>query len=252
MKTAALKRLNQKMYADYKGPAYGALKALCEQAVTAAFGGHALIIRPGLIVGPHDPTDRFTYWPERVAKGGDVLAPGRPERQVQFIDVRDLAEWTVRMMEKKAVGIYNANGPEQELSMLRLLEICRQVSHQHGLFLLDGGRIFTESRGTTLVRNSIVVPRKRRQHGGFLQIQCRKGQGRRAYFQAGGRNCPCDSGVERHLPGRSCEKSRPGTQQRNRFVGNLEKVRSVTCSRRNLILFKSSDLKNTATSSATR
>ncbi len=77
---------------------YGALKALCEEAVSDAYGSAALIIRPGLIVGPWDPTDRFTYWPYRVARGGDILAPGRPDRRIQFIDVRDLAAWTVGMV----------------------------------------------------------------------------------------------------------------------------------------------------------
>ena len=74
---------------------YGALKAACEQIVVDAFGERALVVRPGLIVGPHDPTDRFTYWPRRVAEGGRVLAPAPPEQPVQFIDVRDLADWIV-------------------------------------------------------------------------------------------------------------------------------------------------------------
>ncbi len=85
------------------GDEYGPLKAMCEQVVP---GG--LIIRPGLIVGPHDPSDRFTYWPVRVAAGGEVLAPGEPERRVQFIDVRDLAEWIVRLVEQRVTGIFNA------------------------------------------------------------------------------------------------------------------------------------------------
>jgi 2'-hydroxyisoflavone reductase len=71
---------------EVNGETYGPLKALCEQAVQAVLPGRSLVLRPGLIVGPHDPTDRFTYWPRRVAQGGAVLAPGRPERIVQFID----------------------------------------------------------------------------------------------------------------------------------------------------------------------
>ena len=78
---------------------YGALKALCESAVRDVFGARALVVRPGLIVGPHDPTGRFTYWPHRIARGGEVLAPGPPERPTQVIDVRDLAEWTVALCE---------------------------------------------------------------------------------------------------------------------------------------------------------
>ena len=94
------------------GETYGPLKALCEAAVQEAFPGRALIVRPGLIVGPYDPTDRFTYWPWRFARGGDVLAPGRPERPVQFVDARDLAAWTVRLAAAGTGGVFNATGPE--------------------------------------------------------------------------------------------------------------------------------------------
>jgi 2'-hydroxyisoflavone reductase len=87
---------------------YGPLKALCERAVQDVFGDRALIIRPGFIVGPHDPTDRFTYWPVRVARGGPMLAPGPPDRPFQFIDVRDLAAWTLRMVEEGSSGVFNA------------------------------------------------------------------------------------------------------------------------------------------------
>ncbi len=88
---------------EVTGETYGPLKALCEQAAERALPGRVLNIRPGLIVGPHDPTDRFTYWPVRVARGGEVLAPGRPHVPVQVIDGRDLAEWTVRMVEARQV-----------------------------------------------------------------------------------------------------------------------------------------------------
>ena len=81
---------------------YGALKALCEQAVRDVFGERSLIVRPGLIVGPHDPTGRFTYWAHRLARGGEILAPGPPERRAQFIDVRDLADWMVELRRARA------------------------------------------------------------------------------------------------------------------------------------------------------
>jgi 2'-hydroxyisoflavone reductase len=87
---------------------YGPLKALCEQAVQDVYGDRALIVRPGFIVGPHDPTDRFTYWPVRVARGGTMLAPGPPERPLQFIDVRDLAGWILDMVEARRTGVFNA------------------------------------------------------------------------------------------------------------------------------------------------
>ncbi len=107
---------------------YGALKALCEQAVEQAMPGRALIVRPGLIVGPDDPTDRFTYWPVRAARGGDMLAPGRPDQQTQFIDVRDLAAWIVRMVEASKTGAYNATGPDYMLTWGHFLEECKSAS----------------------------------------------------------------------------------------------------------------------------
>ncbi len=109
-------------------PIYGPLKAACETVVMKGFGGHALVVRPGLIVGPHDPTDRFTWWPARMAAGGTVLAPGRPARPVQFIDVRDLAEWIVAMLERGATGTFNATGPEHPLPMEHLLATSRVVA----------------------------------------------------------------------------------------------------------------------------
>ena len=98
---------------------YGARKAECERIVGDALPGRALIVRPGLIVGPHDPTDRFTYWPARLARGGEVLAPGPPERVVQFIDARDLAPWIVRMAEGRRTGVFNATN--EGVSMGELL-----------------------------------------------------------------------------------------------------------------------------------
>ena len=116
------------------GKMYGGLKALCEQAVGEVFRDRALIIRPGLIVGSYDYTDRFTYWPARVARGGDVLAPGRRGRNVQFIDAHDLAEWTIRMLERKSTGIYNANGLPQKLTMECLLEECKIITESDASF----------------------------------------------------------------------------------------------------------------------
>ena len=87
---------------------YGALKALCEQAVQDEFGERSLIVRPGLIVGPNDPTGRFTYWAHRLDRGGEILAPGQPEHRAQFIDVRDLAKWLVECVERRVTGVFNA------------------------------------------------------------------------------------------------------------------------------------------------
>lgn len=109
------------------GETYGPLKALCERAVEQVLPQRTLVVRPGLIVGPHDISDRFPYWPRRIAQGGEVLAPGRPTSLTQIIDVRDLADWTIAMVERRAIGVYNATGPERPLSMGDLLETCRAV-----------------------------------------------------------------------------------------------------------------------------
>ncbi len=101
---------------------YGPLKALSEAEAEKSFPGKAIIIRPGLIVGPGDETDRFTYWPVRIHRGGEVLAPGAKSDPVQIIDGRDLAEWTVRMAESGAPGIYNATGPASELTISEMLD----------------------------------------------------------------------------------------------------------------------------------
>ena len=109
---------------EVTGETYGPLKALCEVEVETEFAGRALIVRPGMIVGPHDPTDRFTYWPDRLRAGGTVLAPGDPQREVQLIDARDLAGWMLAMVERGRVGTFVATGPERRLSMLGMLEAC--------------------------------------------------------------------------------------------------------------------------------
>jgi len=103
------------------GELYGPLKAVSEQEAKRQFPGMTTVIRPGLIAGPGDETDRFTYWPVRLARGGDVLAPGDGGDPVQFIDARDLAEWTIRMAERRASGVFNATGPERLLTMGRML-----------------------------------------------------------------------------------------------------------------------------------
>jgi 2'-hydroxyisoflavone reductase len=90
---------------------YGELKVACEQAVTGRFGDSALVVRPGLIVGPGDPSGRFAYWPRRIAESPTVLAPGEPDDPVQTVDVRDLAEWMVTAAERGLRGVYDATGP---------------------------------------------------------------------------------------------------------------------------------------------
>jgi 2'-hydroxyisoflavone reductase len=113
---------------EVTGDTYGPLKASCERIVESTFRHRATIVRPGLIVGPHDPTDRFTYWPERFARGGDVLAPGIPQRPVQFIDARDLAAFVMRLLERNAGGTYNATSPQGLSTMGDVLAACADAA----------------------------------------------------------------------------------------------------------------------------
>jgi 2'-hydroxyisoflavone reductase len=129
----AIDASGQSSAASY-GKMYGGLKALCEQEVREVFPNSHLIVRPGLIVGPYDYTDRFTYWVERVAAGGEVLAPGRRERRVQFIDARDLSQWIIQMLEHEPSGVYNANGKPGCVTMERLLEECKATTKSDALF----------------------------------------------------------------------------------------------------------------------
>lgn len=112
---------------ELTGETYGPLKALCEQAAEKEMPDRALIIRPGLIVGPNDPTDRFSYWPNRISQGGEILAPAPAETPVQFIDVRDLAEWTLDMIAARRTGTFNVVGPVQRLSFGIMLDEIRKA-----------------------------------------------------------------------------------------------------------------------------
>jgi len=110
--------------APFFGEMYGPLKSLCERAAEEVMPGRVLNVRAGLIVGPYDHTDRFTYWPRRLSEGGDALAPGDPARPVQFVDARDLALWVLSMSEGRRAGTFNATGPDYRLTMGRFLEEC--------------------------------------------------------------------------------------------------------------------------------
>lgn len=159
--------------AEAIGENYGELKFLCEKEVEKSFPGRSLIVRPGLIVGPHDFTDRFSYWVNRVAKGGEVLAPGRRDKAVQFIDVRDLAEWIIRMVESKADGTYNATGPAAELTMEEFLNTCKETVGDRTEFVwidekfLLGHDVNGWSEMPLWIPDSLNL-------GGFLSVDIRK------------------------------------------------------------------------------
>jgi 2'-hydroxyisoflavone reductase len=150
---------------------YGALKFLCEEVVRDGFGSRALNVRPGLIVGPWDPSDRFTYWPYRIARGGDVLLPGRPDRRVQFIDARDLAAWILRMVEGGQGGTFNADGPEGRETMGGLADACLEAS-------LSGARLhwtsdeFLAAEGVGEWMELPLWVRETPEQAGFFEVDC--------------------------------------------------------------------------------
>lgn len=171
---AALARMEDEQVETVDENTYGPLKVLCEQRVQDGFGEGALIVRPGLIVGPNDNSDRFTYWPVRVARGGEVLAPGQPQRGVQFIDVRDMAEWIIRMVEAQKGGVYNAVGPEQPVAMETVLETCRDVSRSDARFTWVPENFLLAQEVGAWIELPLWIPASDPQTAGFFQFDASK------------------------------------------------------------------------------
>jgi 2'-hydroxyisoflavone reductase len=159
---------------EVTGESYGPLKALCEQAVEQALPGRTLIVRPGLIVGPHDYSDRFTYWVRRVAQGGEVLAPAHPDWHTQIIDVRDLAAWTLRMVEQRQTGVYNATGPEYTLTIGILLDTCRAVSGSDARLTWVSEAFLAENQVTPWSELPLWIPQSDPDMLGFSDVSCAK------------------------------------------------------------------------------
>ncbi len=169
---APLGTLEDETVEEITGETYGPLKVLCEKAVDAAMGPeHVLHVRAGLIVGPHDLSDRFSYWPHRVAQGGDVLAPGQPDGLVQFIDVRDLAEWTLRATEARVSGPHNATGPADELTMGDVLDTCKAVSGSDATFTWVSDAFLQEQEVEPYTEMPLWVPAE---YAGFGAFDCSK------------------------------------------------------------------------------
>lgn len=157
---------------EITGETYGPLKVLCEQAASEVMGAErALHVRAGLIVGPYDLSDRFTYWPARVAKGGEVLAPDSPDKQVQFIDVRDLAAWTVQATEAKLHDPYNATGPNGRLTLGEILQTCRDESGSDAKFTWVSEAFLLENEVGAYVEMPLWVPAE---YAGFDTFNCQK------------------------------------------------------------------------------
>lgn len=125
---APAQKLDESLAHEFKPEHYGGLKLLCEREVETAFPARCLIVRSGLLAGPHDPTGRLAYWIRRIAEGGEVLAPGDPNGPVQMIDARDMAEWVLQMAAAGRDGVFNVTGPAQPLTMRRTLEEIVRVT----------------------------------------------------------------------------------------------------------------------------
>src|ERR1051325_8451083 len=156
------------------GGLYGPLKALSEAEAEKWFPGKTLVVRPGLIVGPGDESDRFTYWPVRVQKGGEVLAPGKPTDPVQFIDARDLAEWIIRMAEKGTVGIFNATGPKQTLGIGGMLEGIKQATKSNAKFTWASAEFLAEQKVRPWGDMPVWIPPRGDAGGGLTSISIQK------------------------------------------------------------------------------
>ncbi|MFO0839709.1 MAG: NAD-dependent epimerase/dehydratase family protein [Phycisphaerae bacterium] len=152
---------------------YGALKALCEQAAEKIMPGRVTNIRPGLIVGPEDPSDRFTYWPVRIDRGGDVLAPGSADDQVQVIDVRDLGEWIVKVMEDGTTGLFNTTGPDKPLSMGRMLEACQHATKSESKLIWADADFLEANKVQGWSDMPVWLP-PRGETACFAKVDCRK------------------------------------------------------------------------------
>lgn len=131
---------------DVTDDTYGPLEAMCEAAAEETFPGRAIVLRPTYVVGPHDSTDRFTYWVRRTAAGGDVIAPGPPDGPMQVIDARDLAAFALDLVEGEASGAFNGVGPVEPLTWAEMIAACMEtVGHEAVLTWIDPG--FLEEHG---------------------------------------------------------------------------------------------------------
>jgi 2'-hydroxyisoflavone reductase len=170
--SAPVHTLEDETTEDYGSPeAYGALKALCERAAEERFSGRALSVRAGLIVGPYDPTGRFTYWPHRIARGGAVLAPEPRDQPVQIVHARDLADWILAMAERRSTGVFNAVGPEQPLTLAGVLEECRRATDSDAELVWVGERFLVDQGVEAWSDLPLwLAPNENHDYAGFLSV----------------------------------------------------------------------------------
>jgi 2'-hydroxyisoflavone reductase len=169
--SSALLRLENPSQAEVSNKTYGSLKTHCEDVVIETYGSRSLIIRPGLIVGPHDPTDRFTYWPVRTQRGGEILAPEGPHPPVQYIDVRDLAAWSLDAAANELEGVFNATGPATDQSLGELLGTCQIVANVPSTLTWVSPEFIAEQNVAPFLELPLWVPGAM---AGLLTINCQR------------------------------------------------------------------------------
>ena len=159
---------------DLTAESYGPLKAVCERTVEECLPGRTLVVRAGLLVGPNDPLDRFTYWVRRVAQGGEVLAPGRADRQVQIVDARDLSDWIVRMVEARQTGVYNGSGPDYVLTMGRMLDEMIAVSASEARLTWVDDKLLIDQKAGAWQEVPLWLPETEPRFAGLMKADCGK------------------------------------------------------------------------------
>lgn len=163
---------------------YGPLKVLCEKVIESTYPDGFINIRSGLIVGPHDPSDRFTYWVHRIAKGGNVLCPGDGNTPIQFIDVRDLAKWSVVMALGGKPGLYNATGPDYELTMGNFLETCRVICNPEAELVYVDENFLSENEVIPWSEMPAWAPDSQKEFHGLGKVDINKALNRGLTFNA--------------------------------------------------------------------
>lgn len=165
------------------GEMYGALKVLCELEAELAMTNKTLIIRPGLIVGEYDWTDRFSYWVMRAAKGGEILTPADPNRFIQFIDAHDLADWTLKMVENKEVGVFNATGKPFELTFDKFLNEIKSATKSDAEFTYVSEEFLIAENVAPWSEMPLYLPKSDVESKGFLSANVDKAIAKSLTFQ---------------------------------------------------------------------
>ena len=153
---------------------YGPNKALSEGAAEIAMPGRVLTIRPGIIVGPHDPTDRLTSWVRRIPLGGEMLCPGKPDSSVQIIDARDLADWMISLIQSRTAGCFNATGPAHPLTFGTMLNECKATESNNSRFTWVDEAFLLDQNLNLSSDLPLWIPSRETNYAGFFSINCQK------------------------------------------------------------------------------